>query len=767
MTSAFFTAASGLRNQQIKMDLIASNIANINTTGYKASSIIFSELLAQTLRGASAPQGALGGTNPVQIGLGAAIAAIHILISQSSLENTNRSTDFAINGQGLFVLSDGTQTLFTRAGDFGVDANGALVSNNGFKVQGFNELTLDGLSIDPNSAVGDIIINFGQKLQAKVTSEVLFTSNLDASSDRYGSVDQVSVSFGSTGIITASGAAAPYAVALAASPVDPSSYVDGQILIDGNAVAITGLGGPPPLSSLEMAQAIADFINADTTVNQIVQATVRNVNNEGVLVLQAIQAGSQFTVNGDTAAPYVGFAAVNTTFTSPTDPGEFLVGNHQLIVTESKAASATTTQGVGIGVNSPLPTETFDINGVTVFLDGSATPGVGAFSDTGTSAGNAAKIAELINATPTMEVIATANANGTITLTHKLKGELNIFNLENPSSPDLFDRLGFSSIPDGDGDPLNGITINNGINALVEDVFQPSDGSPELIRFLEDVTPAGIESSLSNIQQQIGGSSPSFPLIPGVTLSIDELSAGRAFISTNTATIHTTSRIVYDSLGNAHEMNFKFTHVTENIWDWEALLPKEPQITLTANLGRIEFGSTGLIITPNPTAPVQFTAAGAEPNSIDLILDGDGNPINGITQFTGETTAAIRMQDGYPMGVLTDFETDASGVISGFYSNGQRRPIGQIAIATFTNPEGLSRVGDTTFRETPNSGQVVLLRPNTGGAGSVFGGFLEQSNVDLALEFTNLIVAQRGLQANSRVFTAQDEILAEIVNLKR
>ncbi len=763
MTSAFFTAAGGLRNQQIKMDLIASNIANINTAGYKASTVIFAELLAQTLRGASAPQGALGGTNPVQKGLGASIAAIHSIVGQSTLENTNRSTDFAINGQGFFVLSSGNTLLFSRAGDFGVDASGALVANNGFRVQGFNEVTPDGLNISPNSGIGDIVINFGQKLQARATREMTFASNLNAASDRYGSVDQATLSFGSTGITTASGAARPFAIAVAGAAVDATSYAGvGDIVIEGNSISLAGMTGT---TSLDLAQEIADRINADPTVNTVVQATVRNINNEGYIVVQSVFSGSQFTIDGDTSAAYSGFAAGTVTYSAPTDPGEFLVGTHQISVTESKAASVTTTTSVGVGANAPQTTGTFEINGITVFLDGTGT-GI-SFSDTGTSAGNAARIAEIINATPSIDVTATANANGTLTITHKLKGENNVFHLANPNLPTLFDRLGFSSIPDGDGDPLNGISINNGINAKIEDVFQPKSGAPSLIRFVEDTSPAGVSSELSSIQQQIEGITASFPLIPGVILSVDDLSAGRAFLNTNTAAIHTTSRIVYDSLGNPHELTFKLTHVNENVWDWEAILPKEPHIVLTGNLGRIEFGQTGLITVPNPINPIQFDAEGAEPTSIQLIFDGRGNPISGVTQFTSETTAAARFQDGYAMGVLTDFETDQNGVITGFYSNGQRRPIAMLAVATFTNPEGLSRVGDTTFRETSNSGQVVLLRPNTGGAGSVFGGYLEQSNVDLALEFTSLIVAQRGLQANSRVFTAQDEILTEIVNLKR
>jgi len=90
-----------------------------------------------------------------------------------------------------------------------------------------------------------------------------------------------------------------------------------------------------------------------------------------------------------------------------------------------------------------------------------------------------------------------------------------------------------------------------------------------------------------------------------------------------------------------------------------------------------------------------------------------------------------------------------------------------LVLANFSNPEGLTRVGDTSFRESVNTGPAILLRAGTGGSGLIFGGFLEQSNVDLALEFTNMIITQRGLQANSRVFTTQDEILSEVVNLKR
>ena len=147
--SAFFTAASGLRNHQLRIDVIANNLANINTAGYKASSVIFSDVLSQTLRGASAPTDNLGGTNPKQIGLGMQVAAIHNLMQQSALENTARQTDFAINGAGFFIVTDGSENYYTRAGDFNLDKNGMLITGEGYRVQGYNQLNDDGTAIDP------------------------------------------------------------------------------------------------------------------------------------------------------------------------------------------------------------------------------------------------------------------------------------------------------------------------------------------------------------------------------------------------------------------------------------------------------------------------------------------------------------------------------------------------------------------------------------------------------------------------------------------
>ena len=778
--SAFFTAASGLRNHQLRIDAIANNIANVNTTGYKGSNVIFSDVLSQTLRGASAPTSNFGGINPKQVGLGMQIAAIHNLMQQSALENTARPTDFAVNGSGFFTLANGSSQMFTRAGDFSVDRDGRLTANNGWRVQGYTDLTDDGLQIDPGSKISDVVINFGQKLAARATTMLNYASNLNSASFRYGSADNEAASFGSTGILTVAGAAEPWAIAVG-DAVTALSAGPETFDINGNTVTYDSSGAA---DLEEAANIVADAINIDPTTSLQVQASVRELNGEFQVIVQARNSGTNIDI---TAVSDLASSGLNINlYSTPAEPGKFLVGSNTIIVTDAKAATETTSVPMGVGVNRPLAGDSFIVNGVTVTL--AATAGL-----TDSAEQNAILVANAINDAPNIQVTAIANPNGTISITQNYDGkqrqplgapldavDADIF-IDAAATPGLAARYGFNTFggwASGALGPDAGI-IDNGENARAELVFSPADGSPELVRYYEDwaydrsTAPAAWSSSfftastLSNVQNKIEGSGPDMPLMPGVNISIDELMPGVANFATKDATKHSTSREVYDSLGNAHNMVTEFTHVNENEWEYVVSMPEEPNIQVSNTTGRIKFNDSGLITTGNPLEPLIFTAPGAQPTSVALTFDGNGNGIKGITQFASTSTTAAREQDGYPMGILTDFEADQTGTLIAFYDNGQRRPIAQLTVATFSNPEGLERAGDTSFVPTTNSGSAVLLRPGSGGSGVIFNGFLEQSNVDLAQEFTNMIITQRGLQANSRVFTTQDEILNEIVNLKR
>ena len=143
-----------------------------------------------------------------------------------------------------------------------------------------------------------------------------------------------------------------------------------------------------------------------------------------------------------------------------------------------------------------------------------------------------------------------------------------------------------------------------------------------------------------------------------------------------------------------------------------------------------------------------------------------GEP-NRISQFGTLSTVTAIEQDGSAAGTLESFAVGQDGLIVGSYTNGGNRVIGQVALATFANPEGLEKAGGSTYRPSINSGLAQLGVAGQGGRGLLAAGSVEMSNVDLAAEFTNLIVAQRGFQANSRVVTTSDELLQELVNIKR
>ncbi len=159
---------------------------------------------------------------------------------------------------------------------------------------------------------------------------------------------------------------------------------------------------------------------------------------------------------------------------------------------------------------------------------------------------------------------------------------------------------------------------------------------------------------------------------------------------------------------------------------------------------------------------MQFGSLGNQTISLDF---GTSGQFDGLTQFGNAASLVADFQDGFGAGELASMQVDEQGVIEGFYTNGQTQELGDIGIATFTNNRGLEAVGDNFFRVSGNSGQRVLGRGATNGAGDVVMGAIEASNVDTAVQFVHLIEAQRGFQANARVITVQDEILAEVVNV--
>lgn len=261
--------------------------------------------------------------------------------------------------------------------------------------------------------------------------------------------------------------------------------------------------------------------------------------------------------------------------------------------------------------------------------------------------------------------------------------------------------------------------------------------------------------------------------------------------SVSEGALHSTSITIYDSLGTPHNVITTWEHRDKNSMEWSYTISyakDDPEIVawlrdpmnnvanwedpspndlkrandalITNREGMLYFDGGNINTAKSQIQNFQIKPAGSNPMSvaIDTSL---------ITQFSSDFTTKAEYQDGYEMGLLEDIYIEDDGTVRGVYSNGQKQPIAMIAIATFNNPCGLESEGGNIFSYSPNSGLAIIRRPGVGSAGVIKSGVLEMSNVDISEEFTSMIITQRAFQANSRVITTADEMLQELVNLKR
>jgi len=236
-----------------------------------------------------------------------------------------------------------------------------------------------------------------------------------------------------------------------------------------------------------------------------------------------------------------------------------------------------------------------------------------------------------------------------------------------------------------------------------------------------------------------------------------------------------TSMSVYDSLGASHAVQVFFRKTATGAWDFHAMTDGSGlnggtagQLTEIAT-GSLTFDANGALT--SVTQSSSFDPAGAtSPQPLTFNL-GDPTPpgtgLAGVTQFATASASTFIGQDGFGSGQLASIRIDTQGIVTGVFTNGQSRALGEVAVATFSAPDQLTRVGGNLFGQTPEAGQPVVGAPGTGGRGSIVSGALEQSNVDLADQFVRLIAAQRAYEANSKTITTADQLLSELIQMKR
>ncbi len=463
MMRSLYAGVSGLQNHQTKMDVIGNNVANVNTTGFKRGRVDFQDMISQQLSGAAAPTTEVGGVNPKEVGLGVQTAAIDTIFTQGNLQSTGVSTDIAIQGNGFFVLKNGQETFYTRAGAFGVDKNGTLVNPaNGLRVQGWQAREVNGESIIQTAATPtDLVIPVGSKDPARATQNVNFACNLNKNTPE---------------------------------------------ILEGASEA--------------------DIAKGTWATEMKIYDSFGNEHNLAVSFTRVVGNPNQWRAN-------VQIDPENADYTQAR---------------------------VGLGSTDGME-NTFLVN----------------FDNTGT----------------------------------------------------------LQSVTDSAGNLTN----------------------------------------------------PEGEIILQASFTVPNANA--------------------DDDGNPYRQTFNI------------------------NLGTI------------------------------------GSQRNTVTQSAATSSTKAYYQDGYTMGYLDNFKIDSSGVITGVYSNGSSRKLGQIALATFTNQGGLEKAGENTYVESNNSGLANIGESGIAGKGSLLAGALEMSNVDLTEQFTDMITTQRGFQANGKTIQTADTMLDTVLSLKR
>lgn len=703
MLRSMYSGITGLRNFQDQLDVVANNIANVNTIGFKGSRTTFQSTLFQTLSAGNAPQDLLGGINPMQIGLGSKIASIDKLMTQGSPMSTGKTTDMMIQGEGFFILSDGVGQYYTRAGNFTRDYNGFFVDPaSGMKLQGWTaRLTPDGQRIvDTNDPIGDIQISSGQVMPAKQTSFVKLAHNLNA----------------------------------------------GVGIQDTTIVIKSTLGENIPVR-----------FSFERDLNNL---------NQNVYLWEAKILDTNY--NFSNLANNTSSAALTST---QTINGKVELDDYGKVINWVNYAED----------DSPLSDtriSIFDVNGNIVGIDGEPVT-IGTNNNTGTLSGSIklvdATTNELLYYNPEdIQLSFTSGNSFTITLKDS-QGQPITFISSTPTydgTVGSFNELLSEGIVSGNY-KLTGLSIKGVDDSDIIDTTTPITIN---LRSVRDV-----------IQPPVAGE------IKFVDMNNPTNFATAEYISPKT----TTSTVVYDSLGNSYNVYLNFTKINENTWFWEAKLDDgtplykittDEQLVNDPANGVIAFDSNGNLAATNwsivngnivqsgGTAGFWF-----DPAEQGAALNPDVNPpsiaaagpvmvsvnFQELTQFAAPHSIAVTEQDGNAQGTLDSFAINTNGEIIGIFSNGLTAPLGQVALATFNNPEGLLEVGNSMYAMSSNSGLPQIGVSGVGGRGSIIPGALEMSNVDLAEEFTNMIIAQRGFQANSRSITTADQILNELVNIKR
>lgn len=822
MMRSLWSGVSGLQSHQIAMDVEGDNIANVNTAGYKYSRANFSDLLSQTSKPATAPEGELGGKNAMQVGLGTQIISTQQIFTQGSLQTTDVWSDMAIQGEGFFVVSpDGGLTkYYTRNGAFTRDVLGNFVDSNGYIVQGWMRDEDTG-TIDPTVPVTNINIEPGLSMPANPTTEIKYKGNLNTGehigiqSAAIYSLDSNHGWFDTTGngILTADKLFAPTRDASTENDTSKDTlYMDSKnqvrlrergvdmgVVYDENGDALNLRDGQGIWVSYADARAIfpadknaginvpaAPDNSLDININGIdIRKTVQNlsevveaINNYSVQtgVKASVINGNQIQLTNQNNTGTTANAKNIKIYSNANNKIQFDGKNNAFSAAVITAYQYTYSSVGGVATHSYDDgavrqfTTTEDLREAMqqdarkyINYDGSLLTYA---APAGAPAGAPRTAADQwVDKDNDYTEAAYNNKNDGVRVTVNAQGQ---FEINNPAG-DAFNEDDYNEDAFKKGAAGDVITDDTVVkNTTPENKNKKDDDKIVTIAVTalsNDIvnTNTRMEKAFSNLNGSL-----SIGASTGKTSSALKMSA------------HSMTTEFYDSLGSKHEITVEYRKVSyspENGTEWSIMVtvPEPGVINLDPEAGayknvvtgNIRFGTDGSLIGYSPST-INYTANNGSAAGQTISLNfGTLGGFDGITSYDEKSNTENIAQDGYTGGTLNGLRIDQSGKIIGSFTNGHSLALAQVSMATFTNNNGLEKLGGNVWGETANSGAPVIGAASTGSRGKINASTLEMSNVDLSHAFTQLIVIQRGYQANSKTITTSDNMLNTLLQLKQ
>jgi len=757
MMRSLWAGVSGLQAHQIAMDVEGNNIANVNTTGFKYSRVNFAYLLSQTSKIATAPQDQLGGKNPMQVGLGSQVGSITKIFKQGSIQTTDKNTDMAIQGDGFFIVSadGGTTYKYTRNGDFLFDADGNFVDANGYIAQGWLRDPDTGY-IDSTAPIQSIKIPPGLTTPAKASSLVTLKANLnsgdlivnktsiyqldshhgwiDKNGDGIKTNDEVHNENDSNDIIF---------------NLNENVYEQGQdfgSLFNANGEAF----------ALQDGQGI--WVSAADATNK------QNIDSTNATKFHVILNNVEINVDLSGTEEEKMSQIVNAIneYTNKTGIRASSNGNELSLLNDNQTGTEADSKNIKLEVQNDDDTTLTNVSVYTAYQYIYKKTPVSYSPPTNDSSKQFFNTTEdLRNAIQTNFRLHTDySGDGTIDANDKNDGvEVTIneegkFQIANPAG-DAFNS--------DDGDDTDATDGSTPLTANTDTNTNDYDLSISVTALTDTKNNISSNTKFTDTFAALQGN---LPIGTGVRTS-----------QQITAASHAASIDIFDSLGTKHTVRFEFVKkgYTEDggtEWQMKISVPKPGDINggiepKNIVMGSVKFNSDGSLQNYTPTS-ITFTANnGSTPNqniNIDLGKFGD---FNGMTSFDNPSSTSGISQDGYPGGDLNGIRIDETGTIIGSFTNGRSFGLAKVAMANFANNEGLESDGGNTFIQTSNSGDPIIGAAATGKRGFIQASSLEMSNVDLSRSLTQLIIVQRGFQANSKTITTSDQMLQTLLQLKQ